>query len=32
VMTKNLSEELFKSHSVNLAAPPDHEDLGRVLE
>jgi len=32
VMTKNLSEELYKSHSVNLPTPPDHEDLGRMLE
>jgi len=32
VMTKNLPEELYKSHSTNLLVPPSHEDLGRMSE
>ena len=32
MMTKNLPEELYKSHSASLPAPPDSEDLGRMLE
>ena len=32
VMTKNLPEELYKSHSANLPIPPSNEDLGRMSE
>jgi len=32
LMTKNLAEGPLRTHSTNLPVPPDHEDLGRMLE